>query len=260
MPPLILFDFDQTLIPEDSDRLVFSVLGVPQFARDAVSRARAGEGWTGLMDEYLGRAQRELNLNAEEVLGRLKTAEFRAEMRDVLKELSGHHAEMHVLSDANTAYISAILGYHGLENCFGGIVTNPARVEDGVLRIDKYRRNAVAAKRHERCVLGCPENLCKGEVTQLLLAGHHGAHPDEHPQLRSAQRTVERAIYVGDGSNDYCPATRLLPTDLVLARRGFALEKRILAEGVKARVAVWEDWEELASLLRDEVFGTKASI
>ena len=83
----------------------------------------------------------------------------------------------------------------------------------------------------------CPPNLCKGTVLDRWIA-----------ELRPA-----RVIYVGDGSGDYCPATRLRPGDVLLARRaphdGLLKKCRANPAAVRAEVVEWDDSDGGASLL-----------
>ncbi|KAI9003841.1 phosphatase phospho-type [Hyaloraphidium curvatum] len=265
---LVMFDFDQTILPVDSDREIFVQLGLPEYNSTAAALVR-GEGrqWTELMDEMLVRAQDHLRVGAPEVLAAVARAEFDATMDSLLRQLGAlPHADAVILSDANDAYISAILDAQTppLSACFAGVVTNPSHVDHlGRLRIRKRRTNAdpAAGKRHERCANGCPENLCKGEEADRLLYGVEPGTPVPEP---APPRTYARAVYVGDGGNDYCPSARLLPSDVVLARRGFALERRIAraAEAgmpIRARVEYWETYVELAEHFAAEVPGLAAA-
>lgn len=48
--------------------------------------------------------------------------------------------------------------------------------------------------------------------------------------------------FVGDGSNDYCPAQRLHSKDYVFPRSDYALERMVFENGskVKANVVPWD--------------------
>lgn len=104
----------------------------------------------------------------------------------------------------------------------------------------------VIAPHHDEVVHGshgcclCPSNLCKGrELAALRLAMPH-----------------QKVVYCGDGANDLCPALRLGPNDVVLARGGHALERLIserstVPEGsVTATVRIWTDHNHLLSLVK----------
>ncbi|KAL0032835.1 hypothetical protein WJX77_001986 [Trebouxia sp. C0004] len=92
----------------------------------------------------------------------------------------------------------------------------------------------------------CPANLCKGQELEALRA----ATPYQH------------IVYCGDGANDLCPALALAPGDVVLARKGHALEKLIAAraqspdetERVVAQVHIWNDHAHLLQLVKSSLF------
>jgi hypothetical protein len=71
------------------------------------------------------------------------------------------------------------------------------------------------------------------------------------------QHPYQRVVYCGDGANDLCPALSLTPSDIVLARRGHALERLISERAdrhddgrVVARVLLWDDHSHLFSLVQ----------
>lgn len=71
------------------------------------------------------------------------------------------------------------------------------------------------------------------------------------------QHPYQRIVYCGDGANDLCPALSLTPSDVVLARRGHALEQLISERAdrdddsrVVARVMIWNDHEHLLDLVQ----------
>ncbi len=62
--------------------------------------------------------------------------------------------------------------------------------------------------------------VVKGEEVQLLLKHCH----------------YDRVIYVGDGTNDFCPVTKLRSTDWVFARAARPLEKLLKPDPVTAEI------------------------
>jgi hypothetical protein len=114
------------------------------------------------------------------------------------------------------------------------------------------RHNAAASGPHA-CPL-CPANLCKGAELAALRAA-------------AAPGRAHKVVYCGDGANDLCPALRLGPNDVLLARAGHSLE-RLVAERsaaaaaaagggggasvrpVAAQVFTWRTHEELCRLVQ----------
>lgn len=132
-------------------------------------------------------------------------------------------SRMHILSDANSVFISEILAENGLSGVFQEVHTNPAGFDDsGALRVKPYHSEAAP----HTCSY-CPENLCKGLVLEkLLMLGLY-----------------RRLVYVGDGGNDFCPSCRTGPWDFVLARKSYPDGRpgRLLAQLAAAGAAVDEE-------------------
>lgn len=139
------------------------------------------------------------------------------------------------LSNANSIFISTILEDKKLTDLFHEIITNPAEWEpSGLLNL---RRRVDPNGPQHSCKIGCSPNMCKGEELDAYLARHH--------------TQFDRIVYVGDGTNDFCPALRLRKQDLVLCRSFRGLSKRIAKEGgLQCHVKYWSGaWEV------EEIFG-----
>ena len=73
------------------------------------------------------------------------------------------------------------------------------------------------------------------------------------------QKPYKRIIYCGDGANDLCPAQQLQQQDVVLARKGYDLDRLILESQQKdpnamsATVHRWGSHAELLQLLQTVV-------
>ncbi|EEB92386.1 hypothetical protein MPER_09113 [Moniliophthora perniciosa FA553] len=125
------------------------------------------------------------------------------------------------LSNANSVFISTILKEKGLETLFSEIITNPAEFEESGLL--KLRRRVDPQG---------PQHNCE-ELTAFL-----ERHAPE----------FDRVVYVGDGSNDFCPVLRLRSQDIVCCRTFGGLPKRIARDGekfgLKCQVKYWTGaWE-----------------
>jgi pyridoxal phosphate phosphatase PHOSPHO2 len=136
------------------------------------------------------------------------------------------------LSNSNSVFISTILEDKGLQNLFTEVITNPAKWEpSGMLNL---RRRVDPFGPQHKCKVGCSPNMCKGEELEAFLA--------------KQSYTYDRIIFVGDGSNDFCPILRLRDKDLCLCRSFRGLQKRIEKEGeqqgLKCKIQYWAGaWE-----------------
>ena len=149
----------------------------------------------------------------------LATIPFMSKVLEAVEMAAKVSAEQRILSDANSVYISSCLA-SPLDAAahFSMVLTNPAEFDHaGRLHIQPYHR----AGQSHGCS-HCPPNLCKGAILQRWL--------NECP--------LRRCVYVGDGAGDFCPATRMRPCDVLLARRSphDSLLRQARSAGVAAQV------------------------
>ncbi|KAH9954129.1 phosphatase phospho-type [Russula dissimulans] len=235
---LIVFDFDWSLADQDSDRWVFEVLA-PNIRRK-MKNIKDNHEWTDLVAQGL-RELHEQGGTREEIEGALRIMPIHPAMiRGVknLKAATKPKTTFLCLSSANNVYISTILESKGLQDLFTDIVTNPAEWDpSGLLKVG---RHVDPNGPQHNCPLRCNPNICKGQELDAF--------------LKRQGTDYDRIIYVGDGSNDFCPAVRLRSQDLVLCRKYRGLEHRIAREGKSAglvcQVRYWAGaWEV------EEIFG-----
>jgi len=241
---LIVFDFDWSLADQDSDRWIFEVLA-PDIRRK-MKNDKNQHQWTDLIARSL-RELHERGGTREDIEGALRIMPFHPAMIRGVKKLKAAakpQTTFLCLSNANSVFISTILQAKGLQDLFTEIVTNPAEWDPSGLL--KLRRHIDPNGPQHNCPLGCGVNLCKGQELEAFL-GRHGTDYD-------------RIIYVGDGSNDFCPIMRLRRQDMVYCRRYRGLEHRIEQEGERkgllCQVRYWAGaWEveELFGQLPDAV-------
>ncbi|KAL7281725.1 hypothetical protein ACG7TL_005043 [Trametes sanguinea] len=188
---LIVFDFDWSLADQDSDRWVFEVLA-PKL-RKKMKELKKEVQWTDLVAQSL-KELHELGGTREQIEDTLRIMPFHPAMvRGTSALKSRGKTTFFCLSNANIIFITTILKSKGLENLFDEIVTNPAEWDpSGLLKL--RRRIDPSGPQHE-CKVGCSPNMCKGDELDAFLKRHG-------PEF-------DRIVYVGDGSNDFCPVLRL---------------------------------------------------
>ncbi|KAG8863570.1 hypothetical protein FRB96_008310 [Tulasnella sp. 330] len=231
---LIIFDFDWSMADQDTDRWVLEVLSLR--LRRKMQDLRNDVQWTDLVAQMMVELHEE-GRTKQEVLDALRSMPFHPAMVRAIKSLKGRpspETTFLCLSNANQVYIDTILEARGLTHIFDEIITNPATwTDDGLLQV--RRRINPSAKQHS-CHVGCSPNMCKGEELEAYLSRKGGLD------------SFEKLIYIGDGSNDFCPILRLREKDLALARTQRGLERRIKEEGaeagLKSQVKYWVGaWE-----------------
>lgn len=234
----MVFDFDHTVVDENSDTWVIRCLPHQSLPDSVEDTYRKGH-WTEFMGKvmkYIG----EQGVSEDSIRSMMETIPFTPGMTDLLTFILQNKSTVDciVLSDANTLFIDWALHAAGLRAAVDQIFSNPAKFnESGYMEVQHY---------HAHDCRRCPVNLCKRKVLELYLS-----------QRSDGGVEYERVFYVGDGGNDFCPTACLRGQDAVMPRKGFTLE-RLLAklegqEGsapLKARVIAWSSGSEILQELR----------
>ncbi|KAK0454976.1 phosphatase phospho-type [Armillaria borealis] len=230
MRRLIVFDFDWSMADQDSDRWIFEVLA-PDLRRK-MKTLKDDIQWTDLVSQSLREAHAR-GITREQIEDALRIMPFHPGMVRGIKRLKEEgNTTFLCLSNANNIFITTILETKGLLPAFEEIVTNRAEWEPSGL-LNLRRRIDPHGPQHD-CTVGCSPNMCKGEELDAFLARHAPAY--------------DQIIYVGDGSNDFCPILRLRSQDMVLCRSFRGLQRRIDKDGeklgLKCQVKYWGGaWE-----------------
>ncbi|KAJ3388584.1 hypothetical protein HDU80_011662 [Chytriomyces hyalinus] len=215
---LAAFDFDFTLVDNDSDHFVFDKLSPT--LRKKVSVLQSSVQWTDLMHLLLG----ELNasgVSKADIIQLLGQIEFNPAILKMFETIKNAGGDIIVVSDANTA--------KNARHYVSELVTNPGTWDDAG-RLHVARR--VSPPATHGCPSICSLNICKGTEMQKRMSEY------------------DIVLYGGDGKNDYCPMTKLGEKDFALARRGHSLEKLISGDdtyekGIKANLLWWNEADEM---------------
>ncbi|XP_076012436.1 pyridoxal phosphate phosphatase PHOSPHO2 [Genypterus blacodes] len=230
MKTLMVFDFDHTVVDDNSDTWVKRCLPDQNLPNSLTSSYREGH-WT----EFMGRVMNYIGdqeVGPDRVRSVLETIPFTGGMMDLLSFISEHKSTIDciVISDSNTMFIDWILQAAGVQTAVDQVFTNPARLNElGYMEIQHY---------HSHDCARCPVNLCKKNVLEVYLS-----------EKSNGGVEYERIFYVGDGRNDFCPATCLRGNDVVMPRRGYTLEKLLKRQTdeapLRARVAAWSSGSDI---------------
>lgn len=237
MKTLVVFDFDHTVVDDNSDIWVLRCAPekcVPAWLKASYERGR----WT----EYMGRVLsylRDQSVCPDTVRSVLETIPFTDGMVELLTFIAQNKncIDCIIVSDCNTLFIDWILQAQGVKDAFDDVFSNPASIDDGgCITIQCYHSHQCEA---------CPINMCKQKVLS-----------DFKESQASSGIHYQATCYVGDGSNDFCPVKILNETDLVMPRKGFSLEKLLSKAGcendaLKPRVVPWCSGSEILQQLRD---------
>lgn len=226
---LLIFDFDWSLVNENSDTWVIEQCA-PQIY-DNVKALRCNMQWTVLMNHAVNLMMTQHGVSLVDIAAALHRIPVFDEVIDILTYCHHQGIDMAIISDANTYYIDEILNHLNIRQYFKYIVTNTAYVKDSLLRIQAYQSSVTP----HNCTL-CPINLCKGVALDSLLKEYNGC----------------RVAYVGDGGGDFCPALRLTPHDVICCRENWTLHKMIQRnnDDVKAMVKPWSSGRQLHDIIK----------
>ena len=208
MKTLFVFDFDHTLIDDNSDTWIMTLCPELEFLRNLTTLRASFQCWTHLMDHVLSLIHRQ-GRSKDEVLQHMRgVLLYEQALRAVCAVQNCKNSDYVIVSDANTIFIDTILEASGVEKPYGTIITNPAWFdESGRLNVKEYHS-------HDCSACTSTPNLCKGRALS---------------EYRRQHQCYERVVYVGDGRNDLCPCLQLSEGDVVICREGYPLA-RLLRE------------------------------
>eukprot|EP00668_Euglena_longa_P014813 GGOE01018840.1.p1 GENE.GGOE01018840.1~~GGOE01018840.1.p1 ORF type:complete len:248 (-),score=35.23 GGOE01018840.1:50-793(-) len=232
---LVVFDFDWSLINENSDTWVVKELA-PSLYPEFCAKAKSVP-WTTLMDQTIVEMMKPPHLIPElalrQALERIPADET---MFAAVRYAHQQGSDLQILSDANDHFIATVLEKHNLSDLFSAVHTNPTAWQDGVLRISPYD----LSQGGHGCPR-CPPNLCKGQVLERIMQEGH----------------FSKVIYIGDGGGDFCPATKLRSGDVMCCRRGYPchrmVEKQMPHGSLSAQVVLWDSGQEILQCFMDAI-------
>jgi pyridoxal phosphate phosphatase PHOSPHO2 len=229
---LVAFDFDHTIIDENSDLYVRKLAPngeIPPHIHDLYDN----QGWT----KYMAAIFEYLHANgttSEEILNCMAELEFTAGMEELLSFLENDTFDVIIISDANSVFIKHIMKCAGWDGVVDQVYSNPAHFnEAGLLELRGFHHQ-------DWCELST-RNLCKGHILQ------------EHIRKQAAQNvTYSTVAYVGDGSNDLCPGLKLTSRDILFPREGFSLAEKIpqYENELQAKVIMWKNGGDILQELK----------
>ncbi|XP_019739174.1 probable phosphatase phospho1 [Hippocampus comes] len=230
---LVLFDFDETLVNENSDDAVLQALPGQQLPDWLKSGYREGH-YNEHMQQILA-YMAERGVSRDAIRSAVESIPPAPGALALLHFLQGHQRdfELAVVSDANMYFIDTWLKCAGVRHLFRKIFTNPASFDAG--------GRLVLLPFHAHSCPRCPDNMCKQVILREYLA------------LRQKERGApfQQVFYVGDGANDMCPSLALGPRDTVFPRKDFPMHALLKSEGAKfkANVVPWTSGQDVMNCL-----------
>ncbi|XP_045456762.1 pyridoxal phosphate phosphatase PHOSPHO2-like [Melitaea cinxia] len=234
MASLAVFDFDRTIVNDDSDATIINRL---REKKPPPEWEAGSHDWTPYMSNVFEHAY-SAGLHPDDILDSIASMLPNPGIVELITTLHEEGWDVLVLTDANSVFVKHWLKEHGLQDAVKEVVTNRAFWKNDRLYIEPCM--------HQTSCPRCPSNLCKS----LALAQWCDS------------KNYQRYIYSGDGRNDYCPATNLPANAIVFPRRGFPMYDLIkktmssINPQIKAKVVPWDD----GFTIMDELFPGKSQV
>ncbi|KAJ1408144.1 Pyridoxal phosphate phosphatase-related [Sesbania bispinosa] len=106
---VVVFDFDRTIIDDDSDRWVITEMGLTHL----FNHLRSTMPWTSLMDRMMEELHSQ-GITTDGIAQCLKRASLHPRIVSAIKSAHALGCDLRIISDANLFYIQTILEHHGL--------------------------------------------------------------------------------------------------------------------------------------------------
>jgi pyridoxal phosphate phosphatase PHOSPHO2 len=231
---LVVFDFDWTLlIDRNSDMYVFETFA-PEYTPSVVRKLQVENNfdWSQVMTYLLNILHRR-GVTKEQIIELMHSCPLQPKIVDTLRLLNQHQCELKIVSDANIIFIETILNGSKVRDLFSEIITNSAHWDsNGRLLVEGYHNS-----RNPHPCQNCDKNLCKGTI--ILRFVNSGRY--------------RRVVYVGDGKNDFCPATKLRREDYLLCRKDWSLHVLIkqYPQDVQAQPIFWASADDIFNVIVD---------
>jgi len=283
-PTLALFDFDHSLIDDNSDTYIFQQLA-PELMEDfrTLRKMEDFAVWTDVMDEMM-RLLHVKGVKEDDIRKALATIPMSSGLRSALSLLHQHQAHLVIISDANTFFIQTILQAYGFGHLFKDhqIYTNPAHFDDqGRCRVCYHHNQAqqIGLQHKRNDSPNTHQSPTPIPVAVEIPPSQPSSSPHPHQQQMQQEHKCERCpknmckgmifdavknrhpdsrvIYLGDGAGDLCPALRMSQGDWVLARKDYPLHRALEQNQaiVNATVKLWSNGDEALALYQSFLNG-----
>ncbi|CAG9768610.1 unnamed protein product [Ceutorhynchus assimilis] len=248
MKNLAVFDFDHTIIDDNSDTAVMKLVDKSKFSPQ-LKELHKEEGWTAFMQGVFD----VLHENRKTELDISKLIENISEVSGVKNLIIELHDNMDydviIISDSNTYFIEHWLQQNNLSSKILKVFSNPAEFDqNGLLKVEMYHIQ-------DSCKLST-RNMCKGMIMEDFI------------KAQSKLGIIYNKIaYVGDGQNDFCPILRLNDNGIACCRDNFKcveLVKKAQKDcpinendktkyKIKAQLCVWQNGQDILDFLRKSI-------
>ncbi|XP_015173726.1 PREDICTED: probable phosphatase phospho2 isoform X2 [Polistes dominula] len=137
LPTLIVFDFDHTIVDDNTDLIVRNLLPDDQLT-DEVQNLYLKNGWTLYMNKIFELLHKN-SIGLKEIEAAIIDIPSTPGFDVLIKELHILGYEIIIISDSNSLLIDIWLKSRQLDKSISKVFTNPAHVsDDGMIKINMY--------------------------------------------------------------------------------------------------------------------------
>jgi len=225
---LIAFDFDQTIIDEESTSKLINLLNNPVFHETDLHLKHFRSKWVVYLQDLFKRLNSE-NVSTKSIQEIFESLRWVNEIDSLFKYLSEnlHLYEIIIISGSNVLFISWFVQYHKLPVKF--IIAQQATVvESDLIKI--------WTEQTDTC------NKCPDYCKRIELENY----------IKNNNINYNRLIYIGDGANDLCPSRLLNQDDYLFVRKNFQLFNILKSVSIedrklmtKGKIHFWEKGREI---------------
>jgi len=125
---LYVFDFDNTIIEEDSDHCFYELFEGGQLPPKIASQYDETQ-WTAFMNTVFEYSH-SIGIKAEQIKSCIEKCSLVPGMKELFQKIKAKGSDIIIVSDANTYFINWLIAKNNLEEYISAVFTNPCRIED----------------------------------------------------------------------------------------------------------------------------------
>lgn len=231
---LLIFDFDKTIIEEDTDVQVVNMFPLEKVKELKIKMDELSYDWIKFM-HFVFREMPQYNLtidNIKQCFDNIHLSKGFEFLFSFLKE-NKEFFEIVIFSGSNTFNVTYILNRFRLDDLFDCIISNEGTPDEKyILNLQRY---------HEHNCESCDRCMCKAKILEDY----------------TENKQYEKIIFVCDGNNDYCLGKKLEKNDKIFVRKDYSLYRKLYNKGWKDNlqcdIKCWENGNEIVEWLKTEI-------
>jgi len=220
---LAVFDFDHTIVNDNSDIIARDIINPISLIPNSKDYPN---NWTQYMQQVFNTIQ-SIKIPAEQIIDVVSSIRPIEGIPKLMRAMYNNKIDIIVASDSNSLFINKWLKRNKLLNTVSCVYTNPAKIEDGLIKINPYAIQTTC----DRCTI----NMCKGTIMEK--------------HILKTNKKYNKILYFGDGKNDLCPVLRLTQNDIAFPRIGYVLENLLKSHITQSKVIPWHTGENIYEYL-----------